>query len=150
MEVIVALTAVALGLFVFVGGFSIDLGTGYDRIGPRFFPYVVAAGLILSGSLLARGAMRRAGSSAGGPDVQTSWTAIFTLSAALGLGVVLLEPLGFILTAALLFWLVARAFLSRRPWRDAVVGLLLSLFVYFAFTRGLGLVLPRGFLDGLL
>jgi hypothetical protein len=30
------------------------------------------------------------------------------------------------------------------------VGALLSVFVYVAFTRGLGLVLPRGLLDGVL
>ncbi len=145
-----ALTAIALGLFILARSFSISLGTGYDRIGPRFFPWVVAAGLILSGSLLAWGAGRRDRSSFGDVRLQTSWPAVGILSLALGSSVALLERAGFILTAALLFWLVARAFESRRPWRDAVVGALLSVFVYLAFTRGLGLVLPRGLLDGLL
>jgi len=62
----------------------------------------------------------------------------------------LLERAGFIFTAAVLFWLVARAFESTRPWRDAVAGVLLSVFVYVVFTRGLGLVLPGGLLEGLL
>ncbi|MBK5256559.1 MAG: tripartite tricarboxylate transporter TctB family protein [Vicinamibacteria bacterium] len=145
-EVVVALAAIALGLFVFFASFSIDLGTGYDRIGPRFFPYVVAAGLVLSGSFLARGALRRPNPSPTEFHLQTSWPAIGTLALALGSSVLLLERAGFILTAALLFFLVARAFESRRPWRDAVVGLLLSVFVYVAFTRGLGLVLPHGLL----
>ena len=73
-----------------------------------------------------------------------------TLGIALAASVVLLEPAGFILTAALLFWLVARAFERPRPGRDAVVAVLLSAFVYFVFTMGLGLLLPRGVLAGLL
>lgn len=149
-EVVVALAAVALGLFVLAGSFTIDLGAGYDRIGPRLFPYVVAGGLLLSGSFLAWGALRRATSSVGELRLQTSWSAIATLSFALVSSALLLVYAGFILTATLLFWLVARAFESRRPRRDAVVGLLLSVFVYLAFTRGLGLVLPRGLLAGLL
>ena len=150
MEVVVALAVIALGLFVLVGSFAIDLGAGYDRIGPRLFPYLVAAGLLLSGSFLARGALRRETSSVEELRFQTSLSAIGTLSIALVSSVLLLEHAGFILTATLLFWLVARAFESRQPRRDAVVGLLLSIFVYLAFTRGLGLVLPRGLLDGLL
>ena len=150
VEVVVALAAVALGLFVLAGSFSIDLGSGYDRIGPRLFPYVVAAGMLLSGSFLARGAFLHERYSGEALRSRTSWSAIITLSVALGSSVFLLERAGFILTSTLLFWLVARAFASERPWRDAAVGLVLSLAVYFAFTRGLGLVLPRGILDGLL
>ena len=145
-EVLVALAAIALGLFVLFASFTIDLGTGYDRIGPRFFPFVVAAGLILSGSFLAKGALRRGNISSTEAPPQTNWPAVGTLATALGSSVLLLEAAGFIPTGALLFFLVARAFKSRRPWRDAVVGLLLSAFVYIAFTRGLGLALPQGLL----
>jgi len=51
------------------------------------------------------------------------------------------------LSATALFWLVARAFGSRRPARDAVVAVLLSVLVYQAFTRGLGLTLPSGVIE---
>jgi len=64
----------------------------------------------------------------------------------MGLSVVLLERAGFILSSSLLFWLVARGFESAKPVRDAAVGLLLSIVVYLAFTRGLGLSLPPGIL----
>jgi putative tricarboxylic transport membrane protein len=46
--------------------------------------------------------------------------------------------------------IVARAFHSRRPARDGVVGLLLSVVTHLAFARGLGLNLPPGILEGLL
>lgn len=136
-----ALSTIALGLVILAGSFSIDLGAGYDRIGPRFFPYLVAFGLLVSGSFLARDALRRE------PPVRVSASrkALWILGVALVSSALLLERAGFIPTATLLFWLVARAFESRRPWRDAGVGLALAIVVYLAFTRGLGLALPRGF-----
>lgn len=148
-ELAVALAAIALGAFVFTGASSISLGSGYDRIGPRFFPYAVALGLVLSGALLARGAWRRT-RPAREPHHPTSWPALGILALGLGSSLLLFERAGFILTSTVLFWLVARAFESRRPWRDAVVGVLLSVFVYAAFTRGLGLSLPGGLLGSLL
>jgi putative tricarboxylic transport membrane protein len=159
VELAVAVAAVALGLFILLGSFSIALGSGYDRIGPRFFPYVVATGLLFSGSILARAAFRRwrvrarareeARDSTEGVHLSRSRSAILTLSAALASSVVLLEHAGFILASTAMFWLVARAFASKRPRRDALVGLLLSVVVYYAFTRGLGLVLPPGILGRL-
>jgi len=149
-EVMVAFAAVGLGLSVWAGSMSINLGSGYDRIGPRFFPMVVAAGLVLSGSVLAWGALRRRPTDtfAESPS-PTSWPALGWLASSLALSVLLLDRAGFVLTSTLTFWLVARAFESRRPLRDVVVGAVLSVFVYAAFTRGLGLALPAGFLGGL-
>jgi putative tricarboxylic transport membrane protein len=152
VEIGAALGALGLGLFLLAGSFSIGLGAGYDRIGPRFFPYLVGFGSLLSGGLLLREAFRGGKTSRpsrGEGAFPTSRSASLTLGFALLSSVLLLERAGFVLTAALLFWLVARAFASARPARDAVSGLVLSLAVYLAFTRGLGLVLPRGLLGGL-
>jgi putative tricarboxylic transport membrane protein len=149
VEIGAALAGLALGLVVLVGSFSIDLGAGYDRIGPRFFPYLVAAGSLLSGALLLKESLRRGKASRGEQASRTSRSVAFTLGLGLASSVLLLERAGFVLTAALLFWLVARAFASPRPLRDAAVGLALSVAVYLAFTKGLGLVLPRGLLGGL-
>lgn len=57
---------------------------------------------------------------------------------------VLLEPVGWILSAAMLFWLVAHALGSKRPIFDIGVGLLMSSLVQIAFSAGLGLTLPSG------
>ena len=103
----------------------------------------MAAGLVLSGGLFAREASK---SKSGPAEVsELSRRALAIAGAALVSSVLLLERAGFIVTATLLFVLVARAFESRRPVRDVLVGLALSTAVYFAFTRGLGLALPRGF-----
>jgi putative tricarboxylic transport membrane protein len=153
VEIGVAVCGLALGLFVFAGSFSIDLGAGYDRIGPRFFPYLVAAGALFSGALLLKEALGRGKPSRPSREARasrTSGSVAFTLGLALASSALLLERAGFVLTAALLFFLVARAFASGSPLRDAAVGLALSVAAYLAFTRGLGLVLPGGLLGGLL
>jgi putative tricarboxylic transport membrane protein len=145
-EALVSFFIVAIGLFIFIGSLSIDLGVGYDRVGPRFFPYLVSIGLLISGILLAKSVLKHKGALVESLSFQRRWSGLGTLSISLVLSVLLFNRAGFILTSMLLFWLVARAFESRRYWRDAVVGLLLSISVYLFFTEGLGLVLPGGFL----
>ena len=145
---------VALGVYVLLGTRDIELGSGYDRIGPRFFPLGVGAGLIVIGGwLLAWPPRHRAASSEEDGAVieplRLNWTPIGYLSLALVLQLWLLDRAGFVIAASLQFLLVARAFHSRRPVRDALVGVLLCMTVYVAFSRGLGLTLPAGVLEGL-
>src|SRR5699024_266000 len=60
----------------------------------------------------------------------------------------LLNPLGWILAAALLFWTAAHGFGSRRPVFDILISLFMSSLVYLIFATGLGLNLPSGLLGG--
>ena len=111
--------------------------------------------MILLGAVLAISARRRR------PQVQVTaeptavtaslnWVPFGYFALAFLLFIALLEPAGFAIAAALQFWLVARAFRSRRPARDALIAVVLSLIVYVAFSSGLGLPLPAGILDRLL
>jgi putative tricarboxylic transport membrane protein len=60
--------------------------------------------------------------------------------------VLLAESLGFIVAAALLFWLAARAFDTRRPVRDAAAALGVAIGSYALFAYALDLPLPAGVL----
>ena len=142
--------AILLGLVLAAGAFGIDSGFGYDRIGPRTAPYAVALGLLLlGGALIARALRGRA--SGDRPAVaplrrgSLAWLALAGL-----LFLALVGRAGFIAAASLQFWLVARAFSAGRPLRDGVVAVLLAAAVYAAFSRGLGLALPAGFVEALL
>ncbi|MEU0135722.1 tripartite tricarboxylate transporter TctB family protein [Streptomyces sp. NPDC006296] len=64
--------------------------------------------------------------------------------------IALLEPLGWLICGALLFWGVARSLGSRRPVFDLFLSLALSSLVQLAFSAGLGLGLPPGVLAGVL
>jgi putative tricarboxylic transport membrane protein len=150
-EASLAASVVVVGLLLLAGVRTIAPGAGYDRIGPRFFPIAIATGLILLGAVLAIAARRRR------PPVESAVEptpfnrvpfGYFAL--AFVLFIVLLDRAGFAIAAALQFWLVARAFRSPRPARDFLIAVALSLIVYVAFSRGLGLPLPAGILEGLL
>lgn len=60
----------------------------------------------------------------------------------------LLEPAGWIIAAAILFWAIARSMGSTRPLFDLTVALTFSSLVYIAFAVLLGLNLPSGVLGG--
>jgi putative tricarboxylic transport membrane protein len=60
----------------------------------------------------------------------------------------LLEILGWIIAAGLLFWCVARAFGSTRHLGGLVVGLTVSSIAYIGFDMVLGMPLPSGILGG--
>ncbi|HYX92340.1 MAG TPA: tripartite tricarboxylate transporter TctB family protein [Myxococcaceae bacterium] len=147
--------AAALAVVLWVGAREINLGVGYDRIGPRFFPYAVALGLMVIAAVLAiRGLL---GLGARSPAIQRDeaesdrmdWGPFAWVVIALLLDLVLLQRAGFVLASAAQFWVVARAFRSKRPVRDAVVAVLVAVIVYYAFSRGLGLSLPAGIFEKL-
>jgi putative tricarboxylic transport membrane protein len=141
-ELGLALGTVALGVCLLAGARAIDAGTGYDRIGPRVFPYAVGAGLIVLGALLGASPPRGAAGA-------THWKPVGYLALAFLLFLLLLDRAGFVVAAGVQFWLVCRAFGSARPVRDAAAALLLSIAVFLALSRGLGLTLPAGAFEGL-
>jgi putative tricarboxylic transport membrane protein len=63
---------------------------------------------------------------------------------------VMLNIVGWILSAAFLFWVICYAMGSKRPLFDVGVSLLFASAVQLAFNAGLGLNLPSGFLGGML
>ena len=143
----------ALGVFLLHGVSSIRTGSGYDHIGPRVFPYAVAIGLLLLAVWIIVGAFRarqEPNLTAERATVPSfNWISFSYLAVALAMNLALLERAGFIIACSFQFWLAARAFHSKRPVRDAVVAILLSTTVYFAFSNLLGLTLPAGILEGL-
>lgn len=78
------------------------------------------------------------------------WRTFGLVLAAVVVFAVILEPVGWILSATLLFWVVAYALGSRRPLFDIGVGLLLASLVQIAFSAGLGLALPSGLIGWIL
>lgn len=150
-DLLISLGVMGLGGYFVYGALQIDVAQTYARVGPRFFPFLVAFGLLLCGALLFVQALR--GQTAepeeaedADADVPVDYRAVGIIGVALALYVLLLKPAGFILASAVLFWGVAFAFGSRAWLRDPVVGLILALVVFEAFTRLLGLRLPAGLL----
>lgn len=151
-QLVLALGVSALGVFFMVEAQSVNVSPAYSRIGPSIIPTIVGAATTAIGLALAVAAWR-GGWPTGheeGEARRIGWSGLGLISAGLVVQILLLERVGFVLSSALLFLLVAAGFHSRHHLRDAAIGLALSLVVYVGFTRGLDLALPAGVLAGLL
>jgi putative tricarboxylic transport membrane protein len=147
-EAVLAAFVLVLGAFVAVETALLRTGPGYAAVGPKLFPWLVAAGLLLVGLALLRGA--RAGAVAQPAGFELDLPPPLAVTAGLVLQMVLMKPAGFVIASTVLFVFVAHAFGSRRVALNAAIGLVLCAATYVAFTRGLGLVLPAGVLAALL
>ncbi|WP_219843994.1 tripartite tricarboxylate transporter TctB family protein [Arthrobacter sp. MYb227] len=80
----------------------------------------------------------------------SDWKTLGMVAGAVAAFILALPVLGWILSAAGLFWVVCRALGSKRPLFDLSVAILFSSAIQLAFNAGLGLNLPSGFLEGLI
>ena len=145
--------AIGLGFIALAGLVAWDAAhlqvpPSYARVGPQVFPYIIASGMALVGLRLVWEAVRDP-IRVHVPPV-TDWKAVAMISLALAAQYFILKPLGFVLSALILFLTIAFAFGSRKYARDLVVGLVLALSAYIGFRYGLGIGLPQGILKGLL
>ena len=145
-ELFLGFALVLLGTLVLAGTLSITVAPAYSRVGPRVFPFVVAAGMIVLGILYAIESWK--GAQIPAADHAVSLWPIMLISGGIILDALLMPSLGFILSSTILFVLVAVGFGSRRYLRDGLVGLALSAVAYVTFVYGLGLKLPAGSFAG--
>jgi putative tricarboxylic transport membrane protein len=139
---------IALGLFIVVQIAGLQVAASTAVVGPKMFPFIVAGGLILIGLLVLREAAFGHAPHEGGFELW--WPSIFIISAGLVAEMLLIERAGWIVAAAVLFTLGARAFGSRRLLADCLIGLALSSLTFVIFRYALELSLPAGDLGDLL
>jgi hypothetical protein len=107
----------------------------------------VLVGLALFGAAAAVGVRReRKNASTAMSSGALSWRPLALIGAGAALHVLLAESLGFIVAAALLFWLAARAFDARHPARDLAYAIAVAVCSYALFDYALELPLPAGVL----
>lgn len=154
---------IAFASYLLVGMFTMRVPEGTAFPGPQFFPAIIAAGLYLFAALLIIGAVRDWRVGAAGAALQTDegaepleaaksvaidWKSLAWVVGSFLVFALLLQFLGWVLGAGLLFWGVSRGFGSTRPVFSLVVGLTLSSLAYIAFDMGLGMSLPSGIIGG--
>jgi putative tricarboxylic transport membrane protein len=138
----------AASVAILLAVFAIPGRGGYSSSGPRFVPLIVACGLILLSALFLLRTIWR-------PDVAlaersaeeddaTHWATPGLIMAALLVYAFVLEPVGYPLATAVVFFVVARILGSRSVVRDAIAGLVLGFGLFTAFTQYLGVSLPAG------
>jgi putative tricarboxylic transport membrane protein len=161
----VVLTAFAT--YLLVGILTMRVPAAADFPGPQFFPAIITAGLYVFAATLVVSAIREvralpdphvaelqdAEAEAAGEDPRPRGVRVDVRSFAWVVGsffafALLLEPLGWVIAAGLLFWGIARGFGSPKPIQGLVVGLTLSSLAYIGFDMLLGMSLPSGILGG--
>lgn len=148
-ELALSLGLLAIGVFVLVDTGTIPEGQSYSGVGPRFFPYLVGAGLTACGALLAWRALTggwRAMPADEGVHDAPDWRAFLLISAGIVLQMAVVGWAGFVIAGVILFTLVARGFGSTRLGRDLAIGAALVVAAYLVFTQLLSLSLPAGWL----
>lgn len=150
-DLLVALGVLGSGGFFLQGALTLRVLPSYARIGPRFFPILVGVALLACGAALVVQALRGVrGVPEDAEDAEAGasgdWVPVVVILGVLAAYASLIGRLGFVLSTALLFTGVALGFGERRVLRSGAVGLVLSLVVYLAFTKLLGIRLPSGVL----
>lgn len=145
-----------LGVFVLVDASRLGVvSSSNDPVGPKPAPMLLGVLLVVVSVFyaidVARGGV---GAAEEGEDVDLT-TRVDVRTVALLIGVfaanaVLIEPLGWVISGALLFWGSAFALGNRHHVRGLVVGVALALITFYAFAIGLGVNLPAGILQGIL
>lgn len=155
-ELGVGLILLILGVLVLTDALtmSVDIAAR-GPVGPRTVPVVVGAGLLVVAVLLAVDVLRGGrGEAEAGEDVDLSepsdWRTVLLLAGVFLGFAVLIGPLGFPISGALLFWGAAYALGSRHLHRDPLIAAVLALVTYVVFNNLLGVPLPGGPLMGVL
>jgi putative tricarboxylic transport membrane protein len=142
----------ALLAFCIIGlTIQITVGFSYDNVGPRTFPYLIAALLLISGGAILIGAFAATGSAPRWDNDPVRWLPIVLISATLIFQLLVIRKIGWIPAATVAFAVVAYAFGERRILLSLLFGFLLASGTFVLFNYGLQLRLPVGnFLEALL
>ena len=152
-DLFIGLGALVLAALLGWGASGIPGDAGYAGVGPNFLPWVVTVAMAACGVALIHGALTGARRDAEPPSgaAQGDWKALAWVVAGLAANALLIERVGFVLACALCYTLAVHGLRSAegKPWRgprgtlaDAVIGMALSLPVFWLFTRLLKVNLP--------
>jgi putative tricarboxylic transport membrane protein len=161
LSVVVALFLLALSVLLIVSALGIRRGGGFSVVGPQTVPLAVSIGLLGLAAVFAARTTIRVDTDlterAAGEERATHWPTVGLVLALLvayaflldgaRFGALRVPGVGYVLATALFLPAGARILGSRALLRDALIGLVLAVAVYLAFTQFLGVRLPAGVLD---
>lgn len=147
---VVPAVLIGLAIFLVVGLTQMDSVGDNELFGPAFFPTVTAVlCVVVAIALTVKLVIRPEPAELTGADGETlrthsNWPAIAGAVATLALFGLILLPLGWIISGAVLFWGMVTALGNRRHAFNLLVGLAMSSVLQLVFSGWLGLTLPPG------
>lgn len=144
-----------LGVFVIAGTLDVSAAASQLGIGPRFFPMLVGGAMVLVGLFYVIDVLR---GGHGDPeesedvdvDAPADWRSVGLVSGIFLAFAALLNVLGWIIGASLLFFGLSLALGAEHKGRAAVVAVVMGIATYLLFVKGLGVTLPGGPLQGVI
>ncbi|RJL26618.1 tripartite tricarboxylate transporter TctB family protein [Bailinhaonella thermotolerans] len=154
-ELGLAALVLGLGIFVLAGTADVRAAGATFGLGPRFFPILVGSAMIVVGVFYVIDVLRGGrGDPEESEDVDSSaradWKTVLMVAVVFVGFALLLDLLGWIIAAALLFFGIAYALGARGLARLGAVSIALSVLTYLVFVKGLGVTLPGGLLAGVI
>ncbi|MEV4391616.1 tripartite tricarboxylate transporter TctB family protein [Nonomuraea sp. NPDC049607] len=154
-ELGLAVVVLALGVFVVVGTLDVSAAASRLGLGPRFFPMLVGGAMVLIGVFYVIDVLR---GGAGDPEesedadagAPTDWRSVGLVSGVFLAFAALLDVLGWVIGASLLFFGLSVVLGAEHRLRAAVVAVVLGVTTYLLFVKGLGVSLPAGPLGGVM
>jgi putative tricarboxylic transport membrane protein len=144
-QLAVGIGLIAISVLLALGAWRFPPEMGFVILPAYVYPYVVAGFLGAVGLLLSyqacTGGFRELDNSDSPPVAGGKAGAAWVTGGLIGVAA-LINVLGFVLAAGLLFACSARGFGSRHPLRDLAIGIALTLPIYWLFNAGLGVALP--------
>ncbi|MEU7831005.1 tripartite tricarboxylate transporter TctB family protein [Nonomuraea sp. NPDC050022] len=154
-ELGLAVIVLALGVFVVLGTLDVSAAASQLGIGPRFFPMLVGCSMIAIGLFYVADVLR---GGSGDPeesedvdvDAPADWRSVGLVSGIFLAFTAVLNVLGWIIAASLLFFGLSVVLGAEHKLRAAGVGVVLGIATYLLFVKGLGVSLPGGLLRGVI
>ncbi|MFG1686559.1 tripartite tricarboxylate transporter TctB family protein [Nonomuraea sp. NPDC049269] len=154
-ELGLALIVLVLGVFVVIGTLDVSAAASQLGIGPRFFPMLVGGSMIVVGLFYVADVLR---GGRGDPeesedvdvDAPADWRSVGLVSGIFLAFTAVLNVLGWIIAASLLFFGLSLVLGAEHRLRAAGVGVILGIATYLLFVKGLGVSLPGGLLRGVI
>ncbi|TMS00703.1 tripartite tricarboxylate transporter TctB family protein [Nonomuraea basaltis] len=154
-ELGLAVVVLGLGMFVVVGTLDVSAAASQLGIGPRFFPMLVGGAMVLVGLFYVIDVVRGGhGDPEESEDIDANapadWRSVGLVSGIFLAFAALLNVLGWIIGASLLFFGLSVALGAEHKARAAGVSVIMGIVTYLLFVKGLGVTLPGGPLEGVI
>lgn len=148
-DVITGAIGLVIGIAVLVMSIQIGISEG-QAIGADFLPKIVSVMMIiLSAALVWEGIKNARNYEEEHLDYKKNYLGVLIMIVAGILYAELLKPVGFIITS-LVFLFLALCLISKKEETNyikfAIITVVMVLLIYFVFTKGFGIRLPKGIL----
>ncbi len=154
-ELGLAVVVLVLGVLVVAGTLDVSAAASQLGLGPRFFPMLVGGAMVLIGicyvaDVLRGGRADPEESEDVDADAPTDWRSVGLVSGIFLAFAALLNVLGWIIGASLLFFGLSVALGAAHKGRAALIAVVVGVVTYALFVKGLGVTLPGGPLEGVI